>query len=226
VGIMGEESVYYRNTGRIPVASKASLHVRKKMFELFMQVMRPSESISILDLGVTSDGKHPESNFFEQLYPYKHRIVCAGTEDGSYLEKRYPGTRFISIRPGEPLPFPNEAFGIVFSNAVIEHAGNEAAQKNFVREVLRVGKSFFITTPNRIFPIEMHTGLPLLHYLPKTAHRYVLTKLGYGYWATEANLNLLHPQAFRRLFPSPVLVKIKKIRLLGITSNLIAYPGR
>ena len=41
---------------------------------------------------------------------------------------------------------------------MIEHVGGEEEQRRFVAEVLRVGRRAFITTPNRWFPIEVHTG--------------------------------------------------------------------
>jgi SAM-dependent methyltransferase len=220
---MKVKSVYYRNWGAVPLSSKVTFHVRRKMFQLFMSVMHPSETTSILDLGVTSDEEHEGSNFFERFYPYKHRIVCVGTEDGSHLERAYPGVTFKPIQSGEKLPFSDRQFDIVFSNAVIEHAGAEAKQKLFVQEALRVSKAFFFTTPNRFFPIEMHTGLPLLHFLPKPVHRRLLAKIGHNYWASESNLNLMDAKEFRRLFPDPISVKIAKIRLLGFSSNLAAY---
>ena len=80
------------------------------------------------------------------------------------------------MQPGEPLPFRDGEFDVVFSNAVVEHVGSRTAQAAFVGELCRVGKSFFITTPNRWFPVEHHTGLPLLHYLPASVFRSLLRR--------------------------------------------------
>ena len=52
------DSPYYMHTGNMPLASKVSFHVRRKMFRLFMAAMRPTEETSILDLGVTSDDRY------------------------------------------------------------------------------------------------------------------------------------------------------------------------
>jgi len=211
------------HTDKMPLASKVSFHVRRKMFTIFMAAMRPSAETSILDLGVTSDDRYQESNYFERFYPYKDRVVCAGTEDGSHLEQEYPGVTFVPIKANQPLPFLNQQFDIIFSNAVIEHTGGEGGQQFFIKEILRVSKAFFITTPNRWFPVEMHTGLPLLHYLPMPIYRLVLTRIGLQYWTSEENLNLLDARSFSRLFPSSVSVKVVTVTLLGIPSNLIAY---
>jgi SAM-dependent methyltransferase len=182
-------------------ASRISWHVRRKMFRTFMEHFKPGPETSILDVGVTSDDSFQESNYFEQLYPYPHRITCVGTEDGSHLQARYPGLSYRYVQPSQPLPFASASFDIVFSNAVIEHVGSRAAQAAFVQELCRVGKAFFITTPNRWFPVEHHSGLPLLHFLPMNVYRRLLRRTRYRYWAQEENLNMLTEADLVRLFP-------------------------
>ncbi len=78
---------YYRHSGSVPFASRLSLHVRRKMFQLFMEFVHPTAATKVLDVGVTSDENHQESNFFERLYPYPANITCVGTEDGSHLPR-------------------------------------------------------------------------------------------------------------------------------------------
>ena len=47
-----------------------------------------------------------------------------------------------------------------------------------VKNIINLTKKiFFITTPNRFYPIEFHTKLPLIHWLPKRIHRFILSKL-------------------------------------------------
>ena len=216
-------SPYYSASRRLPVASRLSLRVRRRMFERFLEVMRPTAASRVLDLGVTDDRANPESNFFERWYPYPGRVVCAGVEDASHLEGQHPGVRFQRIAPHAPLPFADREFDIVFSNAVVEHAGSRAQQRSFVAEALRVAQHFFITTPNRWFPVEMHTALPALHYLPAPLYRRLLAAIGQDYWASEAHLNLLDAGALRALFAPGTPVDISRVRLGGIVSNLIAH---
>jgi SAM-dependent methyltransferase len=138
------------------------------------------------------------------------------------LEQQYPGLKYLHARAGEKLPFADQVFDIVFSNAVIEHVGSRAAQAAFVAELCRVGKAFFITTPNRWFPIEHHTGLPLLHWLPAGLYRALLRNTRYAYWSWDEHLNMLTGRLLSQLFPAGVRLQVRRIRLAGICSNLVA----
>ena len=51
------------------------------------------------------------------------------------------------VADGCCLPFGDKSFDIVFSNAVIEHLAAED-QKRMAKEISRVGRSWFVTTPN------------------------------------------------------------------------------
>jgi hypothetical protein len=216
-------SVYYRDSGKIPFASRLSYRARSKMFRLFMDFVHPGPETKVLDVGVTSDERNRESNYFEQMYPYPGNITCVGTEDGKVLEERYPGLSYRRVCSGEPLPFPDAAFDVVFSNAVVEHVGSRSAQASFVRELCRVGRLVFVTTPDRRFPVEHHTGLPLLHYLPAPLFRSVLRHTRFRYWAEESNLNILTARSLARLFPATAAVEVRSVRLAGVPSNLAAF---
>jgi len=215
-------SPFYQHSGRVPFASRLSWHARRSMYKAFMARFRPGPETRILDVGVTSDCTYIESNYLEKLYPYPGQITCVGTEDGSHLMREYPGIRYQQVRPGEPLPFGDRAFDVVFSNAVVEHTGDRASQSAFIHELCRVGRAFFVTTPSRLFPVEHHSGLPFVHYLPAPVFRTLLRPTRYAYWAEESNLNILTLRKFKRLFPPGVKLETKVIRLGGFPSNLIA----
>lgn len=220
-----DKSVFYQHTGKLSIASKISYQVRQEIFDRFMVVMDPNPQATVLDIGVTSDTIYRESNFFEQRYPYKNRLACVGTEDARHLEKTFPGCTFKQVESGKPLPFADKTFDIVFSNAVVEHTGDRTSQKFFIDEACRVAKRVFITTPNRWFPIEHHTALPLLHYLPVQLYRSILRHTAYEFWADEDNLNLLTLQSFKACFPSNYDVTIEYIGIAPsiFKSNLVAW---
>ena len=204
------------------LASRISFYVRLKIFSSFMEIMKPDSRALILDIGVTPDQKLPESNFFESLYPYKDRIVATSIENASFLEEEYPGMTFIQTEK-DRLPFKDQSFDIVFCSAVLEHVGDSVHQSCFIRELLRVSRKFFIITPNRQFPVEFHTFLPVIHWLPQPLHQTILKKLQMDFWSHTRNLNLHTPRSLRSLFPPHTDVHLIYVLLLGFPSNLIAY---
>lgn len=215
-----EKSLYVQeNLGGF--VSKVSWDARQKMFKSLIKIANPTPQTTILDVGVTSD-RRLDSNFFEKLYPYSHQITAVGMEDATFLEKEYTGLKFVQA-DGLNLPFPDQSFDLVVSFAVIEHVGSRSRQKAFVRELCRVGKTCFITTPNRWYPLEFHTILPFVHWLPPSWFRKILTFLGQGFFAKEENLNLLSEKEFLSLVPADSKITISYFRLLGLVSNLLFY---
>jgi SAM-dependent methyltransferase len=204
------------------LAAAASLRARRRMFDRFMAIVRPTEATRVLDVGVSPEGRLADVNAFESFYPWPWRITATSIEDAKEIELRYPGLRFVHTS-GETLPFENWAFDIVVSSAVIEHVGDRAAQQRHLRELLRVGRRVFIATPNRWFPVDPHTMLPIVHWLPQRYHQQVLTGLGKTFWADTANLNLLTARELLGLFPDNAGAHLARERTLGFTSNLMAY---
>ena len=202
-------------------ATKLSWYARQKMFDLLMGLANPNADTTVLDVGVTSD-RREDCNFFEKLYPHTDKITAVGMEDASFLEEEYPGLKYVRS-DGLHLPFPDKSFDLVVTFAVIEHVGSRAQQKAFVRELCRVGKTCCITTPNRWYPIEFHTAVPLLHWLPPSWFRAVLRLLGKHFFAKEENLNLLSEKDVLKMLPADARVSTRHFRLLGLISNLLFY---
>jgi len=202
-------------------ATKLSWYARQKMFYLLMGLANPSADTTVLDVGVTSD-RREDCNFFEKLYPYKDKITAVGMEDAAFLEEEYPGLKYVRS-DGLSLPFPDKSFDLVVSFAVIEHVGSRTQQQAFVRELCRVGKTCCITTPNRWYPVEFHTAVPLIHWFPPSWFRALLKLLGKHFFAKEENLNLLSEKEVLKMLPADAEVYTRHFRLLGLISNLLFY---
>ena len=172
------------------LGDRVATRMRRVMFERFLSA-GVEVGDTILDVGATSDDKLVASNYLEAWYPYKDRITACGVDDASFLEQKYPGVRYVQGN-GCHLPFRNSEYDVVHSSAVLEHVGSHLQQKVFISELVRTARKFvFLTTPNRWFPIEFHTLLPLLHWLPPRTFRRILTGLGHDQLSLEENLNLL-----------------------------------
>ena len=218
---------YYRNTGSMNFARRISTSARRRVHDLFMQVMQPTSGDRILDIG-TSDDTGPDSNMLERLYPHRANLTCASLTDGQAILAAYPGVQHVQITAGEPLPFDTNAFDIVYSNAVLEHVGSSPRQKKFVEEMGRVAPRRFLAVPNRGFPIEHHTCLPFIHYLPKAWFRRLLQDTRYDFWSQEENLNYVSGRELRAMWPaegSPT-VSHAGIGFGPWSSNLVIYQAQ
>lgn len=203
----------------IRIAAKA----RRKLLDMFIDICAVKPSETILDVGVTSDRTYASSNYLEAWYPHKDKITAVGLQDAKFLEEMYPGVRFVEA-DGRDLPFEDGEFDVVHASAVLEHVGSSADQEAFIRELTRVARrAVFITTPNRAFPVEFHTVLPLVHWLPTPVFRGLLKRTGYGFFADERNLNLLYPSDVRHLCRRIGLtdVDIRSLKTFGWPSNIL-----
>lgn len=72
--------------------------------------------------------------------------------------------------------FPDRKFDLVFSNSVIEHVGDKRKQLAFSKEVRRLGRSFWVQTPSRWFPVEAHCGMPFWWFYPDRLRRYLIDR--------------------------------------------------
>ena len=217
----------YSLTSPDGLAARTAARARERMFAAFMDAFRPTANDRVLDIGVTSDQAFTSSNYFEALYPYKDRVVASGVDEGArFLEERYPGLRFV-MADGCQLPFDDDAFDYVHSSAVLEHVGSRARQARMLAESTRVArKGVWHTTPNRWFPIELHTQLPLLHWLPPDHYRAILRRLGHVELSREEHLNLMTARDLDSACASidGWRFTVRGFRLFGLTSNLL-LPG-
>ena len=134
---------------------------------------------------------------------------------------------------GRMLPFRDGAFDVVFSNSVIEHVGDAASQERFAREVARVGRAYWVQTPNRWFPVEQHLLTPLIHWLPDSWQRAIVprftvwnalvrpTRDRHDFYVAHYldEVRLLSAAQFRALFPGARLIRE---RFCGWTKSLVA----
>jgi SAM-dependent methyltransferase len=193
-----------------------SLRSRRRKLELLLDELRPTREMTVLDVGADELGFGEGDgcstlNFLEELYPWPDRITALGLHDGRRFRERYPAVTYVQ-GDALALPFADGAFDIVFSNAVIEHVGGREQQRRFVTQALRVGRQVFITTPNRRFPVEVHTRLPFVHWLPRKVSDGVYQALRKGF-ATE--VHLLTARGLRSLFPG-------RVRIVNLGLTLVA----
>ncbi|MGE5399929.1 MAG: methyltransferase domain-containing protein [Ignavibacteriales bacterium] len=126
----------------------------------------------------------------------------------------------------------NLSFDVVFSNSVIEHAGSFTEQKKMAKEIVRVGRAFFIQTPNFYFPLEPHVLFFGFQWLPLRVRAFLVRHFSLGWYEKFANyeesvkfvksIRLLTKNELKILFPG---ASIYHERFLGITKSFVIYKG-
>jgi ubiquinone/menaquinone biosynthesis C-methylase UbiE len=207
---------------------KIAAHQRRKMFARFLADTGANADDTVLDVGATSERTYEASNYLEAWYPHKHRVTAIGLDDASFLSTLYPGMRFVQA-DALALPFADAAFDVVHAAAVIEHVGAFERQCGLLRECCRVARrAVFVTTPNRWFPIEFHTVLPVVHWLPKPLFRNLMRRTGRSFFAEEANLNLMTARELGRAAAGIAGFSgtVSTVHLAGWPSNLLLTMRR
>jgi hypothetical protein len=126
--------------------------------------------------------------------------------------------------------FRDHEFDLVFSNSVIEHVGGPDDMKRLADEIRRVGRRYFIQTPNRYFPIEPHFLFPMFQFLPVSVQTALVQNFKLGWYPRMPeradaerevrSIRLLTHKELRGLFPDGVVVSE---RLFGVPKCLLAY---
>lgn len=199
--------------------------IRKKRFEFFRSfiasIPRP---FSVLDVGGTQE-------FWEKMEFIKDDIKII-IYNLSTTEMVHACLISMAGDARNMREFQDQEFDIAFSNSVIEHVGTYQQQSLMAEEVRRVGKRYFVQTPNRYFPIDPHVLLPFFQFLPFRLKVFILTHFRSPWgWKISSReeaiqyvneIRLLTEKELRSLFPD---ANIYKEKFLGLTKSFIAYKS-
>jgi hypothetical protein len=202
---------------------------------LLLSAIEPAAGDKVLDLG---------SGWWSPFSLRLKRAVDVSltlTDISAPTELPAQDVRVVVLREDEPLPFENGEFELVICNSVIEHATLKKEdcrsrvlssddwkslafkqQKRFADEIRRVGRSYFVQTPHRNFPLDMHMWLPFTNWVPHEQLRRALPIVN-RYWIKSNEVvdwNLLGPAEMQQLFPEAT---IHVERLFGLPKSVVAY---
>lgn len=178
---------------------------RKRRFDLFLNVMKPSVSDILLDIGGYPEfwTSHPQ--------PVK-RIDSLNLHEVSWRSDQAPNHDIRTlVGDGCSLHLPDRSYDIGFSNSVIEHVGPWERQQQFASEIRRVAKALWVQTPAYECPIEPHYLAPFVHYFPHSVQKRILRWCSVWGWVARPNreqiaelvdtTRLLRKTEMRKLFP-------------------------
>ena len=203
---------------------------RIRKLELFNKLMNPTKEMRILDVGAEISPNSECNIQFIDCYPWKNNVsaINLSSEHISLIKQYYPE---VDVRVGDGcnLPWEDKHFDIVYSNAVIEHLGNFERQKKMATEIMRIGKSWFVTTPNRWYPFEFHMRLPFVTWLPRNGYirfgqviSYNHVKRKYMTGIRRDSLRLMTAKDLKHCFPTS---RIIKQRVTFMAETLICVGG-
>jgi hypothetical protein len=195
---------------------------RARRMRLFFAALGITERTRVLDVGGT-----PLNWMLAELRP---RVTLVNMPIG--IERAVPGFQTVSAT-GCELPLADQSFDVIFSNSVIEHIRTQADRRRFAAETRRVGKGYWVQTPNRWFPVEPHLCTPFLHFLPRGWQGWIvrrwtvwdllerpsLDRREYYIEHYLKDVRLLSASELADLFPE---ARIVRERFLGATKSLIA----
>jgi len=186
--------------------------IRAQRSRVAIQVMQADPSMSLLDLG----GSAGFSGEYDDLRSLFRRVVVVNL-DPQNKKALLPNVEF-EVADACALPYPDQSFDWVFSNAVIEHVGDRHRQEMFARETQRVARvGYFVATPNKRFFLDPHTYFPFYHLLPERLQR-IAIHFSFGHMRQWEPLRLLSADELREMFPGA------EVKALGLfATNLVAY---
>ena len=197
---------------------------RIEMIDLINKKIKISNIKHLLDIGTTEDSSAKSSNIFCKML---NKIpIHKSISNQKITNKRFKKCLKKSITSNfSQKNIKDFKCDLVISSATIEHVGNFQNQVSKIKNMISLSNQYVvISTPNRFYPIELHTKLPLIHWLPKKIFRRILVFFNMKYFADEKNLNLLSKSELKKIlntFSKKIDYKIYNISFLGFISNFL-----
>ena len=131
--------------------------------ERLLKLRSRSQPMRMLEVGTGSGGI---AHYFGTHPTFFCEVDAVDVHDNRLI---FDGYRYSAVEDTQ-LPFEDKTFDVVLSNHVIEHVGDESAQRAHLLELKRVLRSDgvgYLAVPNRWMLIEPHYRLAFLSWLPR-----------------------------------------------------------
>lgn len=197
---------------------------RSHRLQLFLELFDPDKNCKILDVGGSSEtwldtGLIKNVTLLNLTTPKKRDLKL--------------GFQCMKANALKMDLIEDQSYDIAFSNSVIEHVGDFSIQKRFADEIKRVGKSYWVQTPSRYFPVEPHLQFPFSQFMSSKMEHWIALNWPYSNyrkWGVKSeriseflgNTRLLTESEMRRLFPGS---NIHKEKFFGMSKSFIAWKN-
>ncbi len=199
---------------------------RQKRFRFFTTLLNKIKSpqpIKVLDIGGTE-------TYWERMNYLGENNIHVTLLNLELVEPKNSNFKSVKGTACDLSEFKDKEFDVVFSNSVIEHLFSKENQKKMADEAIRVGKYYYIQTPNFYFPLEPHWLFPFFQFLPFSLRVFLTRHLNLGHYKKTIDKNraiervsevrLLTQTEMKKLFPDG---KIYREVFLGLTKSITMY---
>ncbi len=202
---------------------KITLKKRKEIIEVIKKNVPFTFVNNVLDVGSTQDEENASSNFIvKNLGKFnEYKSISDQKIESNFFTTCVQKSITSDFKKNEIDELKSD---LVISNATIEHVGDFNNQIKMCKNIINLSKKFFvISTPNKYYPLDFHTKIPFIHWLPDKIYRSILKKMGLNFFSKEENLNLLSTHHLHKIMKllNHENYKIQSINLFFIKSNLI-----
>ena len=196
-----------------------------------------------LDLGTGVGAYYPElKKYSKKLFAFDIELSFLQ----KFLQKNPADKDKIFISSSESIALKNDIFDAVFAIEVLEHVENLELTLKEIHRILKTGGLFYITIPNKFFPIDTHmvhlgkyyvkgryvpflSMLDFIHNRIGTARRFSkrnifndFTKYGFDVVGVDFMMPPFDYFKFGRKYIKKITDKIEKSFLKSISMTLIA----
>jgi hypothetical protein len=209
-----------------PDANSLSNRMRTARFRRFEALVAPlSRPLRILDVG-------GENEFWENRGWAGRTDVEIFSLNLVAEEQRHENIKPIAGDATNLAQFGDGSFDVAFSNSVIEHLFTYENQRRMASEIQRVGKAYWVQTPNFWFPLEPHFHVPGWQWMPLSLRVAMIRRWRCGWRgpcsdpakarALVEELRLLSRGELKELFPTATLIPE---RFCGLVKSWVVVGG-
>lgn len=199
---------------------------RAKRFAFFLSLLEKlnqQQTISVLDIGGTE-------SYWERMNFTGHENIHITLLNLEATTVKYKNFTSVAGDACNLHQYADKQFDIVFSNSVIEHLFTFQNQQKMAAEARRVGKNYYVQTPNYYFPLEPHWLFPFFQFLPFSMRVFLTNNFTLGHHPKARNkeaavkrveeVKLLTVKQMKTLFPDGELYREK---FFGLTKSITMY---
>ncbi len=156
--------------------------LRRRRWQVLLEAFPHIGQMRVLDLGGLADAwldapQLPREIVVLNVPAWEERVVRATEQLGEGTTVHY----LFGDACDPPEEILGQHFDLVYCNSVIEHVGGHQRRVELANSIHRLADRHWVQTPYRYFPIEAHTLIPGLQFMPMHMRAAVMRRWPLGH---------------------------------------------